>query len=62
MRPVKFKGSNIVFAENQPEYLPLPAFRCPVYLFFSCGELLHSRKRISKDEPFFIRFRQFSKK
>jgi len=27
MQPVKFKGSNIVFAENQPEYLPLPAFK-----------------------------------
>jgi hypothetical protein len=27
MQPVKFKGSNVVFAENQPEYLPLPAFK-----------------------------------
>lgn len=25
MIPVKFKGHNVVFAENQPEYNPLPA-------------------------------------
>ena len=27
MTPIKFKESNIIFAENQPEYLPLPAFK-----------------------------------
>jgi hypothetical protein len=27
MNPVKFKGQNVVFAENQPEYKPLPAFK-----------------------------------
>lgn len=27
MKPIKFKGHNIVFAENQPEYRPLPAFK-----------------------------------
>ncbi len=27
MKPTKFKDQNIVFAENQPEYLPLPALR-----------------------------------
>lgn len=27
MKPVKFKGQNTVFAENQPEYTPLPALR-----------------------------------
>lgn len=26
MQPVDFPGRNIVFAEDQPEYLPLPAF------------------------------------
>jgi len=25
MTPTKFEGQNVVFAENQPEYLPLPA-------------------------------------
>ncbi len=27
MVPVKFNESNMVFAENQPEYQPLPAFK-----------------------------------
>lgn len=26
MQPASFKGQNVVIAENQPEYLPLPAF------------------------------------
>lgn len=27
MKPVKFKHQNVVFAENQPEYAPLPALK-----------------------------------
>jgi len=27
MKPIKFKHQNIVFAENQSEYLPLPALK-----------------------------------
>ena len=27
MKPVKFKGSNCVYAEHQPEYLNLPAHK-----------------------------------
>lgn len=27
MTPKRFKEANVTFAENQPEYLPLPAFR-----------------------------------
>lgn len=26
MKPIKFPEANITFAENQPEYQPLPAF------------------------------------
>jgi len=29
MKPTSFKGQNIVFGENQPEYLPLPALKIP---------------------------------
>lgn len=29
MKPVRFKGMNVTFAEGQPEYLPLPAYRMP---------------------------------
>ncbi len=27
MKPVKFKEHNVVYAENQPEYTPLPALK-----------------------------------
>jgi len=27
MKPIKFKEQNCTYAENQPEYLPLPAFK-----------------------------------
>lgn len=27
MKPVKFKHQNVVFAEDQPEYTPLPALK-----------------------------------
>lgn len=29
MKPIEFKGANVVFAADQPEYLPLPAMRVP---------------------------------
>ncbi len=39
MKPIKFKGSNIVFAKDQPEYLPLPAFRSEDGQVVSCWQL-----------------------
>lgn len=39
MKPVKFKGSNVVFAENQPEYLPLPAFKDESGIVVSCWKM-----------------------
>lgn len=27
MKPIEFKEHNVVFAKDQPEYLPLPAFK-----------------------------------
>ncbi len=29
MSPIEFEEQNVVFAESQPEYLPLPAYRTP---------------------------------
>lgn len=29
MKPIPFRGQNVVYAKDQPEYLPLPAFRNP---------------------------------
>ena len=27
LKPVEFKGQNVVYAEDQPEYMPLPGYR-----------------------------------
>lgn len=29
MKPVDFPGTNVLFAKEQPEYIPLPAMRIP---------------------------------
>jgi len=36
MEIIKFKECNIVFAEDQPEYLPLPAYMDEEGLVISC--------------------------
>ncbi len=38
MIPIKFKGQNVTFAENQPEYIPLPAHRDKKGLVTTCWE------------------------
>ena len=39
MMPIEFKGSNVVFAENQPEYLPLPAYKSKDGMVTICWKL-----------------------
>ena len=39
MKPVLFKGSNVVYAKDQPEYLPLPAHRAEDGRVTSCWKL-----------------------
>ena len=41
MLPVKFKEQNVTYAENQPEYMPLPAFKSntPEGEVVSCWQL-----------------------
>lgn len=39
MKPIDFKGSNIVFAKDQPEYLPLPAWKSEDGQVVSCWKL-----------------------
>lgn len=36
MKPVEFKGQNVVFGKDQPEYKPLPALR----LQDNCGQVI----------------------
>jgi hypothetical protein len=38
MKPVTFEESNIVFAKDQPEYIPLPAWHDDIQVI-SCWEL-----------------------
>ena len=39
MKPIKFEGHNIVYAENQPEYNTLPAFKDENGTIVTCWEL-----------------------
>lgn len=39
MKPISFKGQNVIFGANQPEYLPLPALRMPDGEVYTCWEL-----------------------
>lgn len=41
MQPVSFAKQNVVFAKDQPEYLPLPAYRGPKpeHVVISCWQL-----------------------
>ena len=47
MRPIEFSEQNMVFAKDQPEYLPLPAFKndSPQGEVISCWHLSY-RERI----------------
>jgi len=44
MKPIPFDEQNVVFAENQPEYLPLPAFRTSEGEVVTCWELSDEEK------------------
>ena len=39
MKPIRFKEANTTFAKNQPEYLPLPAYKGEDGLVISCWQL-----------------------
>ena len=39
MRPIEFPEKNVVYAENQPEYLPLPAHKTADGDVITCWEL-----------------------
>ena len=39
MKPIEFKGCNVVFAKDQPEYLPLPAHRNEEGCVTTCWKL-----------------------
>lgn len=39
MKPIEFDHSNVVYAKDQPEYLPLPAHKTSDGTVTSCWEL-----------------------
>ena len=39
MQPVKFKEQNCIYAQNQPEYLPLPAHKSEDGIVTTCWKL-----------------------
>lgn len=39
MKPIEFKGFNVTFAKDQPEYLPLPAYKDKAGVVTSCWKL-----------------------
>ena len=41
MKPINFKESNIIFAKNQPPYIPLPAYQDDIQggRIFHCWKL-----------------------
>jgi len=45
MKPIEFPGHNVVFAKDQPEYLPLPALRMPDGMVITCWELSEDEKK-----------------
>ncbi len=49
MKPIKFKGQNCIFAEDQPEYIPLPVCKGTNGQVTSVWELSdEKRKQIAK--------------
>ena len=44
MKLIKFKGQNCTFAENQPEYIPLPAHRDNEGIIISCWQFTFREK------------------
>lgn len=39
MKPINFKEQNVIYAENQPQYMPLPAFKNDGGEVVSCWKL-----------------------
>jgi len=44
MQPVNFNESNVTYAKNQPEYLPLPVYKTPDGEVISCWKLTFREK------------------
>lgn len=55
MKPIEFKGQNIIFAKDQPEYQPLPALRMPDGEVITCWQFSDDEwERMSKNRCFYL--------
>lgn len=55
MKPIEFKGQNIVFAKDQKEYLPLPAMKLPDGNVITCWEFTDEEiEQIVKNKKMYI--------
>ncbi len=64
MKPIKFPEQNCTYAENQPEYLPLPAFKDAGEMgqVISCWQLsLKERLRILFTGKLWVSLAMFGK-
>lgn len=61
MKPIKFKEANVTFAKDQPEYLPLPAFKSDDGVVISCWQLnLKERLKILIGGKMWLRMLTFN--
>lgn len=49
MTPIKFPGVNVTYAEDQPEYQPLPAMKFPNGETIQCWELTDSELKVIQE-------------
>lgn len=62
MKPITFKGQNVVFGADQPEYEPLPALKMPDGEVITCWQLSEAEiQDLIKNKCLFIRQFTFNK-
>lgn len=62
MKPIKFKEQNCTYAENQPEYMPLPAHKTEEGEVVTCWEFSFKDKiRILFNRKLWLGLRTFNK-
>lgn len=49
MKPVHFPGVNVIYAEEQPEYLPLPVIKFPNGETIQCWELTNDELKVIQE-------------
>ncbi len=62
MKPVTFEEQNVTYAENQPEYIPLPVFRDTDGTLISCWKPTPEElKRINETGEVWVSVMTFNK-